>query len=137
MPTGTSSAGIARPASDGQDFGIARDIPAKRGGLPRRSTLPKSPPRSEGAGHEHASDRTDLSRCYHHRRSGMGVSVSDVVGGEKGRESSCLDRQAGADRPFRRQEPALPPRTGRRVAEGSRGAPSEGKAAAAEQPSLA
>src|SRR6202165_937050 len=93
---GTSSAAIAPPASDGHAFGTARDITAKRSGLPPPLTPPKSPWRSEGAHHEHTSVRINLSRCYHHRWSGMGFCLSAIVGGEEGRESPCVDREPGA-----------------------------------------
>jgi pilus assembly protein CpaF len=74
-------------------------------------------------GHEDASARTGLSRRHRHRRRGMGFHLSAAVRERKGRASPGIGRKIGAGRTPGRQEPALAPRTGRRIAEGSRGAP--------------
>ena len=84
--------------------------------------------------HQHASARTGLSRHHHRRRSGMGISLSCTFGRTKGRASPGGGREVGAGRSSGRQDPALAPRTGRRIAEGPRGAPPEGKEDPAQQP---
>src|SRR5258706_4062525 len=131
---GRSSAGTARRALDDRAFGIAPDITAKRNGLPPRSMPPKLRWRSRKARHEPASTRTCLSGSYRHRRSGMGFYLSFTVGGEESRASPRVGREVRTRRRSPgRQDPALTPRTGRRIAEGTR-VPQEWKEGSAEQP---
>src|ERR1700744_969803 len=138
MPTATSSAVTVQPASDGHASGIARVTMAKRNGSLPPPTPPKPTLKSEGLSHENANSRIGLSRLLRHRRPGMGLYLSPVVRGEKGRGSPRDHRQAGAGGgTSSRQEPALSPRAGRRIAEGNRSASSEGQEDLAEHPSYA
>src|ERR1700712_3543278 len=105
-PTATSSAGIVRPASAGRGSGIAPVITAKKSGLPRRSTPPKS---AELADHENSSALVGLYGRHRRRRPGLGFCLSHLVGTEKSRGSPRLGGEAGTGRTPGRQKPALAP----------------------------
>ena len=129
-----SSAGIARPASAGRASGIARAITARRSGSPRRSTPPKSSRRADGSD---AMNMQALALAFLAAAAIGGLAWVFLYPVAVGARSKAESRRAsvaqvGAGRAPGRQEPALPPRTGRGIAEGSRSAPAEGKEGAAE-----
>src|SRR5205807_2421786 len=84
-----------------------------------------------------ASAGNSFSRRDRPRRYRMGFYQSFSIGGEEGREPPRGDREAGTDFTSSREEPALAPRTGRNLAEGSRDASPEAKQDTVVEPDCA